>query len=121
MEMTFKDSEEEDSITFKTHEQLDQFVWDKINYIESMGGNYKKSSAWQLLKGFDRAFWLQNQSPCKDGCPFEDPKMNKTNSLKEFKKMAEESIFMLESTIKDANGKEDSDEVKNSNLYCLKY
>jgi hypothetical protein len=70
---------------FSTHSQLDQFVQQLLFYDDQLSINH--SSEWQLLKSFDRAFWLrhfknklasqfapwQRFSSSKCDCPFKDP------------------------------------------------
>jgi len=70
-------------IHFKTHLELDQFVTKLKNIDVDFSDRYKNH--WQLLKSFDRAFWLRSykfstdqkfQCLNQDGecrCPFGDP------------------------------------------------
>jgi hypothetical protein len=76
----------EDSIKFKTHEELDIFVSNLEEVYAEFKDDYRPH--YLLLKSFDRAFWLrhmkfvddENYQPCSKGCPFGDP--NQTASIK---------------------------------------
>jgi len=72
------------SKTFKSHEELDDFV--SLIVKEEPEFQEKFSSDWLLLKSFDRAFWLRHfkhsealQYMPKE-CPFKDP--TQTTSFK---------------------------------------
>jgi len=82
-------------ITFLTHSMLDDFVRDLIKLDSKF--EKKHPTDYQLLKAFDRAFWLRYYStlgketemynivsPCKKGCIFDDPQT--TNSFVKEKK-----------------------------------
>jgi hypothetical protein len=52
MEMAYKSPTE--TIIFKTHEELDGYVW---NLLKDSTWKGKNADRWNLLKGFDGAFW----------------------------------------------------------------
>jgi hypothetical protein len=59
MEMKAIDPETKQQVIFRSHEQLDCYVRDKVNYLSDLAVDFQKSypDQWKLLKGFDRAFW----------------------------------------------------------------
>jgi hypothetical protein len=89
----------ENSVTFKTHKELDEFVQSLKD--QDLEFEFKYKSEMILLKSFDRAFWLRHfKFPNDDqwkplkiekknengdidiqlGCPFDDPQ--ETNSIR---------------------------------------
>jgi hypothetical protein len=73
-------------MTFKTHEQLDRFVQDLENIDLEFVVKYKNE--YNLLKGFDRAFWMRHLHPSATD---EEKKMSKSTSKMETIDTGEES------------------------------
>eukprot|EP01080_Neovahlkampfia_damariscottae_P007276 gene7276-11594_t len=128
----FQSNFEVSKVEFQTHEQLDKFV-QKIFELERDINQISDQYGLDLLKGFDRAFWLrhykeptnENFIPFHDknsespNCPFEDPKSTKSFGKGEWFEDVEVSIEIDDKTDEvkiyknvEANSKEKNDKLQ---------
>eukprot|EP01080_Neovahlkampfia_damariscottae_P010224 gene10224-2644_t len=88
------------SYTFHTHEELDKFVAHLIDVDPSLEVNHP--THWELLKGFDRAFWMRHKKCEGEKKELEEKALKYSLLLEDLKKEDQERVQERIDEIKEA-------------------
>jgi hypothetical protein len=81
---------EKSSYTFQSHLELDEFVMRLLEIDDSFDFNYPEH--WELLKGFDRAFWMRHKKCESEKKELEEKAMKYTLLMDDLKKEDQERV-----------------------------